>query len=346
MVIVSVFLTALRPFLLMTSIEQLLPDVSELSRLSLRAVVALAVRAARRRPLSRAGEAALELAEDFVEGRQPPDVLARQTANDAEQAGDILAAAAARAAIQATRGGWYPVAPIERRKTFLLVSEALKGIRDKAVAEAVRQDFDEFATICGSVFPRVGDPIALTGLKVDGEVLLQAVLVDVGRQCPQGVIIEAVSIPWFRLLEEIQRDPGLLHQFARYPRKFEEFIAAAYKASGWPEVILTPRSGDGGRDVIATRPGFGSIRFLEQCKAYSPNTLVTHDDVRAMLGVLQTDPNASKALITTTSDFQPGVIGSREFQPFMPHRLELKNGRQLRDWLSEISDCRRDCPDQ
>jgi restriction system protein len=89
--------------------------------------------------------------------------------------------------------------------------------------------------------------------------------------------------------------------------------------------------------VIATKKGFGSIRFLEQIKAYSPNYLVTHDDVRAMLGVLSTDANASKGLITTTSDFQPTIRSSPEFLRFIPHRLELKNGEELQLWLDKIA---------
>src|SRR5690606_23049538 len=113
--------------------------------------------------------------------------------------------------------------------------------------------------------------------------------------------------------------------------------AAAYDLTGeWDEVTLTDRSGDGGRDIIVVKRGFGSIRFLEQTKAYSPGRLVTHDDQRAMLGVLQTEPNSSKGIITTTSDFAPGVLAGLQFAPFMPHRLETKNGQQLRGWLQEI----------
>lgn len=89
--------------------------------------------------------------------------------------------------------------------------------------------------------------------------------------------------------------------------------------------------------MIATKHGFGSIRILEQVKAYAPGTKVTHDQVRAMLGVLAIDQNASKGLITTTSDFQPLVRTSEDFKPFIPHRLELKNGAELREWLSKIA---------
>jgi restriction system protein len=151
------------------------------------------------------------------------------------------------------------------------------------------------------------------------------------------LIVVASAIPWIAIYREIKNNPKFLEKFARHPRKFEEFIAGAYDAEGWDEVILTPRSGDGGRDVIATKRGFGSIRILDQTKAYRPGHLVTHDDIRAMLGVLITDSNSSKGIITTTSDFQPTIKSGPEFQKFLPYRLELKNGKNLVEWLDSIS---------
>lgn len=126
------------------------------------------------------------------------------------------------------------------------------------------------------------------------ELLIQAAIVTLGDSVTEGQLVIDIAMPWMDIMREIERDPNFLYQFVKNPRKFEEFIAASYKKAGWPEVTLTPRSRDGGRDVIAVKPGYGSIRFLEQCKAYKRGHLVTHDDVRAMLGVLQTDPNSSK----------------------------------------------------
>jgi restriction system protein len=128
-----------------------------------------------------------------------------------------------------------------------------------------------------------------------------------------------------------------MFEFSGSPRKFEEFIAGAYRQTGWDEVTLTPASGDKGRDVIATKNGLCSIRVLDQAKAYAPGHLVTHNDVRAMLGVLSADQNASKGIVTTTSDFEPRVWSGDEFSRFRPYRLELKNGQQLLKWLSDIS---------
>ena len=53
--------------------------------------------------------------------------------------------------------------------------------------------------------------------------------------------------------------------------------------------------------------------------------------VRAILGVLALDLNATKGIITTTSDFAPGV--EEEFEDVMPYRLETKNGQQFVEWI-------------
>jgi restriction system protein len=169
------------------------------------------------------------------------------------------------------------------------------------------------------------------------EILLQT-LINITGVATEGSIVEAVTLPWMAIISEIEKDPEFLYNFSKSPRKFEEFLAATYEREGWTEVILTPRSGDKGRDVIASKSGFGSIRILDQAKAFSPGHLVTHDDVRAMLGVLSTSPNSSKAILTTTSDFQSGILSGGEFSNFMPYRLELKNGTQLKDWLYSVRD--------
>jgi len=93
----------------------------------------------------------------------------------------------------------------------------------------------------------------------------------------------------------------------------------------------------GGALGIATKPGFYSIRIIDQVKAYRPGHRVSADEVRALLGVLSADQNASKGLVTTTSEFAPKINEDRLLKPFMPHRLELKNGKQLLQWLIGIS---------
>jgi restriction system protein len=102
-------------------------------------------------------------------------------------------------------------------------------------------------------------------------------------------------------------------------------------------VILMPRSGDKGRDVIATLSDVVSVRIFDQVKAYAPGNKVTRDDVTSMLGVLSSDANVSVGVITTTSDFAPGVYDDEAIKRFMPHRLDLRPKDKLLEWLSSIA---------
>ncbi len=101
-------------------------------------------------------------------------------------------------------------------------------------------------------------------------------------------------------------------------------------------MTLTPRSGDFGRDIIAVKHGVGTVRVIDQMKAYGPNHLVTANDVRALLGVLQGD-KASKGFLTTTSDFAPKLRDDILIKPFMPARVELINGKMLLARLEELA---------
>jgi restriction system protein len=164
-------------------------------------------------------------------------------------------------------------------------------------------------------------------------ILLQAVVV-LGDSTPEGQIIKLVAPPWYEIIECMMHDPKFIYELGW--RKWEEMIAGAYERAGFDEATLTPRSGDLGRDVIAVKRGLGTIRIIDQVKAYSPSHLVPADDVRALLGVLQGD-KASKGFLTTTSDFAPGLRDDILLKPFMPAQLELINGKMLLARLEELA---------
>jgi restriction system protein len=102
-------------------------------------------------------------------------------------------------------------------------------------------------------------------------------------------------------------------------------------------VTLTPRSGDHGRDVIAIKHGVGCIKIIGSVKRYAAGNLVSYNDIRALLGVMLGERNASKGIITTTSDFPPKVAEDPFIGPFLPTRLELMNGVALQRWLADLS---------
>jgi restriction system protein len=81
----------------------------------------------------------------------------------------------------------------------------------------------------------------------------------------------------------------------------------------------------------------GSVKILGSVKANGPGNLVRYDDVRALLGVLSGELDASKSMVMTTSDFPPKIRQDPFIAPFLPTRLELMNGQELRDWLIKLS---------
>jgi restriction system protein len=170
-------------------------------------------------------------------------------------------------------------------------------------------------------------------IRAISDLLLQAVTV-LGDKTAEGRLIEAIAIPWFDIIALLQKDPNIAFQIP--PNKWEELIAGAYHKSGFEEVTLTPRSGDHGRDVIAVKRGLGSIRVIDQVKAYKRGHLVTAHDVRALMGVLHGD-GASKGFLTTTSDFAPRLRSDPLIAPWIPSRIELINGTALFSRLAELA---------
>jgi restriction system protein len=151
---------------------------------------------------------------------------------------------------------------------------------------------------------------------------------------PDGSLVASLYHPWRAIVDELRRDWSLAYKIP--PHRWEELIAGAFEQAGYDEVILTPRSGDFGRDVIATRKGVGCIRILGSVKAYEQNNKVKHDDVRALAGVLHGDLKASKGILMTTSSFAPRIATDPFISPLMPYRLELMDGKHLRSWLIEL----------
>jgi restriction system protein len=179
-------------------------------------------------------------------------------------------------------------------------------------------------------------PLPLRVAAERAQLLLKAVVVP-GERTHEGNLIEAVAIPWFEIINLLTKDPNVAFEIP--PEKWEEIIAGGYRKAGWDEVTLTPRSGDHGRDVIAVKKAFGTVRVIDQVKAFKATRLVSANDVRALLGVLHADP-ASKGFVTTTTDFAPRVRTDPFIKPLMPARLELVNGQMLLERLKQLAQSR------
>jgi len=108
---------------------------------------------------------------------------------------------------------------------------------------------------------------------------------------------------------------------------------ARYERAGW-QVMLTPRSADGGRDVIAVHRGF-KMRIFDEVKRYAPGSRIDAGIVRALYGVIALDANVSKGVITTTANFAPGI--ETEFADVIPFRRNLRNGSGLAKWVAQAA---------
>ena len=90
---------------------------------------------------------------------------------------------------------------------------------------------------------------------------------------------------------------------------FIMIIAALVDELGFENVVLTPRSGDEGRDVVATMTVHGiSMVCAFECKRYAQDRPVGPDIARALLGVItHGSTRATKGIVVTTSSFTPAA---------------------------------------
>lgn len=164
--------------------------------------------------------------------------------------------------------------------------------------------------------------------------LKSSILIIPKKKTAEGVLISSTSLMWAEIVAWLQNRWDDAYQIP--PEKWEEIVAGAFHKAGFDEVTLTPRSGDFGRDVIAIKNGFGSMKVIGSVKAYAPDRRVRQDDVRALLGVMSGEQNVSKGIITTTGKFAPRIKLDPYIKPFLPTRLELIDGDELRVWLSSL----------
>jgi restriction system protein len=156
--------------------------------------------------------------------------------------------------------------------------------------------------------------------------LVQAIVEPVGTTV-HGPIIQPIAPVWRGLVRLLATNPHAIRELE--PRQLEELVAACYDEEGFDEVILTPRSGDHGRDVIATKRGMYTVRIVDQVKHFAPNHRVTANDVRALAFVALADERATHGFVTTTSSFAPGIESDPFLSKYLGSRLELVDGQHL-----------------
>ena len=143
-------------------------------------------------------------------------------------------------------------------------------------------------------------------------------------------VIEVSKESWDDIISRLASFPQEVLELT--PRKFEELVAELLIKEGL-DVILTPASGDGGRDVLAYNNTIaGKHLYLVECKRYSPERPVGVGLVRQLYGVLELE-RATAGMLVTTSNF---TKGAREFRDSIEYRIDLKDYAALARWLRRI----------
>jgi len=138
-------------------------------------------------------------------------------------------------------------------------------------------------------------------------------------------LLDAAAIIRARWIDDVTSGTGALFRLS--PRGLEILVAALYRELGY-NVILTPPSRDGGRDVIAARETPGQREVIQiECKTHTSPVGVTY--VRQLRGVIERH-RANRGILVTIGRF---TRGARE-ECTVDTRLELIDGAALIQMLN------------
>jgi restriction system protein len=115
------------------------------------------------------------------------------------------------------------------------------------------------------------------------------------------------------------------------PSAFERLCQRILRESGFVEVVVTGRSGDGGIDGYGIlKMGLLSFKVLFQCKRYKDS--VGPSAVRDLHGAMQ--GRAEKGLLITTGNFTSGSKAEAQRDGAPP--IDLIDGNDLCDLLKKL----------
>ena len=152
---------------------------------------------------------------------------------------------------------------------------------------------------------------------IAGYLAAYSCLLPSGRS--QG-LLDATSVIRAKWIEDIRAGTEALFRLS--PRDLEKVVAALYQKIGY-EVQLTPKSRDGGRDVIAARELPGQREIVEiECKAHTSPVGV--GIVRQLQGVVAHN-GSNRGVLVTIGTFTRGARDAERHDS----RLELVDGAVL-----------------
>lgn len=119
------------------------------------------------------------------------------------------------------------------------------------------------------------------------------------------------------------------------PAAFERLVIRVLRESGFDDVKVTGKSGDGGIDgkgIVRINNGLLSFHTIVQCKRYRPDRLVNASEIRDFRGAMT--GRTDKGIFMTTSGFTRGAVEEATRDGAPP--LDLISGGQLVEMLKEM----------
>lgn len=138
-----------------------------------------------------------------------------------------------------------------------------------------------------------------------------------------------ISNELFRKIKERPSDLDKLHR-----REFEEFMAELVERLGFYDVVLTPRTRDKGRDILAKiKVGTGELLMIVECKKRSLSSpKIGIDVVERFLFTIREKDRASYGLIATTSLFSAGAEATANQYKY---QLQLADRNLILRWVGQ-----------
>lgn len=165
-----------------------------------------------------------------------------------------------------------------------------------------------------------------------GEYRLPKGLLRTVARLEDGEVVETDQDAFTRFVEDLILDYRRLTVIS--PRDFEQAIAAVYaRTARFDRVILTPRSGDGGRDVILEAAEWCGKRVIVETKRYRQRR-ISAEMVNSLIGVLTGEADGSMAAFLTTSRFAPRLKCHRSICKALASK-----SLQLLDLIAIIEGC-------
>ena len=148
------------------------------------------------------------------------------------------------------------------------------------------------------------------------------------------VVLRSVGYLPLKVIAKILRSPESMRDLS--PRQFEEFVAELLHELDFEDIVLTPQSRDGGKDVIASKRVNGiPLSFYFECKKYAHDNKVQLATLRALLGTMAHESTqVNKGVLVTTSTFTAGC----KKLILSDARLDGKDFDGLLGWIAEVNE--------